>query len=98
MNNKIIDYIFDPKIYEILIELENSNKDEFYLEKKLCITKYEIKKRLNYLLKHGFIKISTCNNNTTYQLDSNKLSRAVEHNENLEEITDGLIEINSFLN
>ena len=98
MNNKIIEYIFDPKIYEILIELENSNKDESYLENKLGITKQEIKKRLDYLLKHDFIKILNQNNNITYRLDSKKLSQIIEHSRNLDGITDGLTKINSFLN
>lgn len=97
-DNNIISHLFDPEIYEIIIELENGSKDELYLETKLKISRNNIKKRLGYLINNDIVFTSSLpDDKTIYTLNKNKLSDLTS-GEIFNEITDKLTTLNSFLN
>ena len=96
-DDNIISHLFDPEIYEILIELKNGSKDELYLEKKLKISRDDIKKRLGYLLNNNIVSMSSSEDKIVYKLNKNKLSKLTS-GEIFNEITDKLTTLNSFLN
>jgi len=96
--NKIIECMFDQKISEILVELENGKKEVSYIAKKFKISENELLNLLEYLLKHDFVTIKSQNGKKFLSADSNKLAKAMENDENFKGITDGLTEMDSFLN
>ena len=53
--DKVIESLFDPKISEIMAELENDGKELSYLSSKSGFSEDEIKNMLEYLIEYGFI-------------------------------------------
>ena len=95
---KIIEYLFDPVISELLAELENGGKSSSYLAEKSGISEEEVAERLSYLIKYEFVKEQNENNKITYSVDTEKLSKVMENDENFSSVTDGLTKMDSYLN
>jgi predicted transcriptional regulator len=95
---KMLDTLTDPDISIILAELENGEKDSVYLSEKLQLSTDEIKKRLSYVIEHGFVKITEDKKQTTFSADKNKLNEIMETDENFADVVDGLTELDQYLN
>lgn len=91
---KIADALFDPEISVILAELEDGPKEASDLSSKTGISESDIKTRLSYLIQVEFVKLS----GTTYSVDTEKLAKFMENDENYKGVVDGLTELDSFLN
>ena len=96
--NKIIDCMFDPNISEIIAELENGGKEISYLVKKSNTSENEIRTKLSYLLKHGFIIETMENGTAVFSANSEKLTQIMENEENFDGAVDGLTKLDSYLN
>ena len=88
----------DPKVSEIMSELENTEKDSSYLTKKLQISENEIKDRLSYVIEYGFVIVTQSENGTTFSVDKDKLNKIMESDENFDGVVSGLTELDQFLN
>jgi len=95
---KIIESIFDPNISEILAELEDGEKQSSYLSEKLKISAEEIRKRVSYLSKYGFVKEEKKEGKIIYSVDADKLEKVIESDNNFENVVDGLTKMDSYLN
>ena len=95
---KMIDFLIDPDVSSILLELENGSKESSYLSEKLKISDNEIQQKLFYIIQHGFVKIEKDGNMTIFTADKEKLNKIMESEENFSEVVDGLTELDSFLN
>ncbi len=95
---KIIESIFDPNISEILAELEDGEKQSSYLSEKLKISEEEIRKRVSYLSKYGFVKEEKKDGKIIYSADADKLEKVLESDNNFKNVVDGLTEMDSYLN
>jgi predicted transcriptional regulator len=91
---KVAEALFDQDVSVILAELESGSKESATLSSGLGITESEIKTRLAYLIETGFVVVS----GTTYGVDSEKLARFMENDENYKGVVDGLTELDSYLN
>jgi hypothetical protein len=91
---KVSEALFDPDISIILAELENEPKESKFLSSNLGMSEQQIKDRLSYLIETGFVKIS----GTVFSVDSDKLAKFMENDENYKGVVDGLTELDSFLN
>ncbi len=89
--------LFDPEIYEILVELENGSKDESYIARKFKISKNDIQKRLHHLIQNNIVFTTLQEDKTVYILNHKKLSKLTV-SEVFNNITDKLTTLNSFLN
>lgn len=95
---KIIESIFDPNISEILAELEDGEKQSSYISEKLKISAEEIRKRVSYLSKYGFVKEEKKEGNIIYSVDADKLEKVIENDNNFKNVVDGLTKMDSYLN
>lgn len=95
---KMLQTLTDPDISIILVELEDGEKDSFYLAEKLQLSINEIKKRLSYVIEYGFVKVSQDKKRTTFTVDKNKLNEIIETDENFAGVVDGLTELDQYLN
>ena len=91
---KIVECIFNPDISVILAELENGGKERSYLAEKAGVPEDEIKNRLAYLTECGLVKIES----SVYSVDTEKLAKIMEGDENYENVMDGLTKLDSYLN
>ena len=95
---KMLDVLIDPDVSVILAELENGEKDSIYLAKRLQISENEIKDRLAYPIEHGFVIVKQSGQNVTFGVDTDKLNKIMESDENFDGVVDGLTELDQFLN
>ena len=95
---KMIEFLVDPDISSILLELENGSKESSYLSEKLKISDNEIQKKLFCVIQHGFVKIEKDENMTIFTADKEKLNKIMESEENFSRVVYGLTELDSFLN
>jgi predicted transcriptional regulator len=95
---KIIGYLFEPRISSILSELESGSKDSTYLSNTLGIFEDDIRNQLSYLIEHGFVIESRDNSNSIFSVNKGKLAEIMEHDENYESAVDGLTKLDGFLN
>ena len=95
---KMIEFLVDPDISSILLELENGSKESSYLTQKLKISDNEIQKKLFYIIQHSFVKIQKDGNVTIFTADKEKLNKIMESEENFSGVVDCLMELDSFLN
>ncbi len=95
---KLIESIFDPNISEILAELEDGEKQSSYLSEKLKISEEEIRKRVSYLSKYGFVKEEKKEGKIIYSVDADKLEKVIENDNNFKNVVDGLTKMDSYLN
>lgn len=90
--------MFDPDTSEILAELENGGKRLQYLSEKLKISEDEIYERLSYLIEYDFVKEEKINNKIIFSANAEKLAKIVEHDNNFDDVVDGLAKMDSYLN
>jgi predicted ArsR family transcriptional regulator len=93
---KILEHLFNPDVSVILAELENGSKESIYLANKLGISEEDIKTRLDYLIGGGFVMVS--DSPLAYEVDTDKLAKIMESDENYKNVVDGLTELDSYLN
>ena len=93
---KIAEQLFNPDVSIIMAELEDGGKESFVLSQKLGMSEDDIKTRLSYLVKTGFV--TTSGSPLTYSADSEKIAKFMEHDENYAGVVDGLTELDSYLN
>jgi predicted transcriptional regulator len=91
---KITENLFNPDVSVIMAELESGPKEVSILSSSLDIPESEIKTRLEYLIETEFVTVS----GTTYGVDSVKLAKFMENDENYKGVVDGLTELDSYLN
>ena len=94
--SKIVEQLFDPDVSVILAELEDGNKESAYLSSKLGIAEDEIRKRLDYLIGAAIVVVSE--NPLSYGVNSDKIAKIMENDENYKGLVDGLTELDSYLN
>ena len=91
---KIVECIFNPDISVVLAELENGGKESQYLAEKVGVSEDEIKNRLAYLIDCSLVKVESL----VYSVDTEKLAKIMEGDENYENVMDGLTKLDSYLN
>ncbi|MBM3906128.1 MAG: hypothetical protein FJ354_05560 [Thaumarchaeota archaeon] len=91
---KVAQALFDYNVSTIMAELESGPKESTVLSSSLGIEESEIKTRLAYLAGTGFVILS----GNTYSVDSDKLAKFMENDENYKGVVDGLTELDSYLN
>jgi len=91
---KIVECIFNPDVSVVLAELENGGKESPYLAGKIGVPEDEIKNRLACLVECGLVKIES----SVYSVDTEKLAKIMEGDENYENVMDGLTKLDSYLN
>ncbi len=82
---KMIEILVDPDVSIILSELEDGGKESVYLT-QIANIRYRDKKRLAYVIQHGFVMINQ---------NENKI---MEMDENFSGVVDGLTELDQYLN
>ena len=95
---KMLETLVDPNVSVILLELEDGDKDSFYLVEKLHMTDSEIKERLAYVIQHGFVRMNLDQNKTVFTVDKEKLNGIMEMDGNFSGVVDGLTELDQYLN
>lgn len=94
--SKIVEQLFDPDVSVILAELEDGNKESAHLSSKLSIAEDEIRKRLDYLIGADIVVVSE--SPLSYGVNSDKIAKIMENDENYKGLVDGLTELDSYLN
>ena len=97
-SEKILESLFEPDNAEILLELKNGPKPLSVLTEKIAISEGDLDEKLSYLVEKGFVKKGVEQNGIFYSLDTEKLSKALENDDNFKNIDDGLAKLDSFLN
>jgi len=97
-SEKILESLFEPDNAEILLELKNGPKPLSVLTEKIAISEGDLDEKLSYLVEKGFVKKEVEHNGIFYSLDIEKLSKALENDDNFKNIDDGLAKLDSFLN
>jgi|SRR5437660_11137121 len=95
---KMLNTLVDPDVSIILSELEDGSKESSYLVEKLQLSEMEIKKRLDYVIQCGFVRINLDKNKTIFTADKEKLNDIMEMDENFSGVVDGLTELDQYLN
>jgi len=57
-----------------------------------------IQQKMSYLKEKGFVSKNEKNDDVSYSLDTEKLSKVLENEDNFKNIDDGLAKLDSFLN
>jgi len=94
---KMLNTLVDPDVSIILSELEDGSKESSYLVEKLQLSEMEIKKRLDYVIQCGFVRINLDKNKTIFTADKEKLNDIMEMDENFSGVVDGLTELDQYL-
>jgi len=97
-SEKILESLFEPDNAEILLELKNGPKPLSILTEKITISEMELDEKLSYLMENGFVKKEENHNVIFYSLDTEKLEKALENDDNFKNIDNGLAKLDSFLN
>ena len=97
-SEKILESLFEPDNAEILVELKDGSKPLSILTKKIAISKEELDAKLSYLIEKGLVGKNEKNDDVWYSLDTEKLSKVLEDDNNFKNIDDGLAKLDSFLN
>ena len=95
---KVLDCMFDPITSMILAELEDGEKNSLYLSEKSSISEIEVRERLSYLIKCGFIHEKIDNGKPTFTANETKLGEIIENGDNFGAAIEGLEKMDSFLN
>lgn len=95
-NSKIIENLFNPDVSAVLAELEHGAKESSGLAQILGISEKEIRERLDFLIGAGFVHVSELP--LKYSVDSEKIAKIMENEENYKGVVDGLTELDSYLN
>jgi DNA-binding HxlR family transcriptional regulator len=97
-SEKILESLFEPDNAEILLELKSGPKPLSALTEKIDISEGDLDERLSYLIEKGFVKKEGDNDGVFYSLDSDRLTKVLESDDNFKNIDDGLAKLDSFLN
>ena len=97
-SEKILESLFDPDNAEILVELKDGPKPLSILTKKIAIPREKLDEKLSYLIEKGFVSKNEKSDDISYSLDTEKLSKVLEDDNNFKNIDDGLAKLDSFLN
>ena len=97
-SEKILESLFEPDNAEILLELKNGPKSLSVLTEKMNILEMDLDKKLSYLMEKGFVKKEVNDDGIFYSLDTEKLGKVLENDDNFKNIDDGLAKLDSFLN
>jgi len=97
-SEKILESLFDSDNAEILLELKDGPKPLSFLTQKIVISNKVLDEKLSYLMEKGFVSKNEKNGNIFYYLDTEKLSKVLENDDNFKNIDDGLAKLDSFLN
>ena len=97
-SEKILESLFEPDNAEILLELKSGPKSLSTLTEKIVISEEDLDEKLSYLIEKGFVKKEESSSGVFYSLDAEKLSKALENDDNFKNIDDGLAKLDSFLN
>ena len=95
---KILECMFDPQTSEILLELQNNEKELDYLIQQLGLTEDIIRNKLSYLLEHNFVFEIKKQEKTIFKVNAKKLDSIIESDKNYDGVVDGLTELDSYLN
>ncbi len=95
---KMLEFLVNPDVSIILVELEDGEKDSNYLVEKLGISTKEIEERLAYVIKHNFVTMVNHGDKIVFKADMEKLNKIMENDENFANVIDGLTELDQFLN
>lgn len=93
-DKKIVEALFDPDVSVILAELEHGSKESKQLAQTLGISEQEIGRRLSYLVESDIVRFE----NAAYSVDSERIAKIMENDENYNGVVDGLTELDSYLN
>jgi DNA-binding transcriptional ArsR family regulator len=93
-DKKIAEALFDPDVSVILAELEHGPKEPDQLAQTLGISEQEIGIRLSYLIESGIVRLESA----AYSVDSERIAKIMENDENYKGVVDGLTELDSYLN
>ncbi|HJU14162.1 MAG TPA: hypothetical protein VJ792_06860 [Candidatus Nitrosotalea sp.] len=94
----MLEVLVDPDVSVILAELEGGEKSAAHLSEKLQVSDQEISSRLSYAIEHGFVTVSEGGDGKKYGVDSDKLNKIMEADENFDGLVSGLTELDQFLN
>jgi DNA-binding HxlR family transcriptional regulator len=97
-SEKILESLFEPDNAEILLELKSGPKSLSTLTEKIAISEVALDEKLSYLMENGFVKKEENNTGIFYSLDAEKLTKALENDDNFKNIDNGLAKLDSFLN
>ena len=97
-NDKILESIFEPNNAEILAYLEGGMKTFSDLTKNLEMTKEKIDQSIFYLEQNGFVSKIETNDQISYSVNADNLSKVLENTSNFKNVDDGLAKLDSFLN
>ena len=97
-SEKILESLFEPDNAEILLELKSGPKSLSTLTEKIAISEAALDEKLSYLMEKGFVKKEENNGDILYSLDAEKLTKALENDDNFKNIDNGLAKLDSFLN
>jgi DNA-binding HxlR family transcriptional regulator len=95
-NSKILEHLFNPDVSMVLVELEHGPKESSSLAQTLGISEKEIQERLDLLIGAGFVHVNEPP--LKYSVDSEKITKLMENDENYKGVVDGLAELDSYLN
>lgn len=95
---KLVEIMFDPITSQILAELEHGEKDSSHLAAISSISEKEVHDRLEYLIRHDFVKEKQLSGKLYYEADGEKLTKIIENDENFSSTIDGLTKMDSYLN
>jgi len=97
-SEKILESLFEPDNAEILLELKNGSKSLSILKEKISVSEVELDEKLSYLMEKGFVKKEVNDDGIFYSLDTEKLGKVLENDDNFKNIDNGLAKLDSFLN
>jgi hypothetical protein len=95
-DDNILELLFEPDNAEILTQLRNESKTALELEK--FVDKVRLDQSLSFLIKNGFVMKTEKNEDISYSIDTDHLSKVLENQENFQNIDNGLAKLDSFLN
>jgi len=95
-DDNILELLFEPDNAEILTQLRNESKTALELEK--FVDKVRLDQNLSFLIKNGFVMKTEKNEDISYSIDTDHLSKVLENQENFQNIDNGLAKLDSFLN
>ncbi|KFM20593.1 hypothetical protein AAA799D07_00254 [Marine Group I thaumarchaeote SCGC AAA799-D07] len=97
-DSKILESIFEPENAEILTQLESGPKTYSELTKNLDMPKEKIDQSIFYLEQNGFVSKIETNDQISYSVNADNLSKVLENTSNFKNVDDGLAKLDSFLN
>lgn len=95
---KVVESMFDPVTSTVIAELEDGEKECSFLANTALVSEDDVRQRLDYLIKTGFIAERNDGEKTFFSANAEKLTQIVEQNENFDSAIEGLEKMDSYLN